>query len=231
MDQERIAKFIKEIRTQNKLSQNEFAKKYGVTYQAVSKWENGKNIPDISILTQICSDYNMSIEELLNGTKKEKKSNKFIIISIIGIILTIITSIIIVNITKEEDTFEFKTLSSLSEEFSLTGSIAYNQEKTSIYISNVEYKGKENNIEYKNITSTLYEIDGKTKTEIGIYEKPFIITLDKFLNSISFNIDNHARTCEKYTEESLLLEITATDKENKQTKFEIPIKIDENCQK
>ena len=39
MDQERIGKFIKEIRTKNNLSQNEFAKKYGVTYQAVSKWE------------------------------------------------------------------------------------------------------------------------------------------------------------------------------------------------
>ena len=49
MDQERIGKTIKELRTKNNLSQKEFADKYNVTYQAVSKWENGKNIPDLSI--------------------------------------------------------------------------------------------------------------------------------------------------------------------------------------
>ena len=57
MDQEKIGKFIKEIRTKEKLSQQKFALKYGVTYQAVSKWENGKNIPDISILKEMCREY------------------------------------------------------------------------------------------------------------------------------------------------------------------------------
>ncbi len=41
MDQELIGKFIKEIRKKNNLTQQEFATKYKVTYQAVSKWENG----------------------------------------------------------------------------------------------------------------------------------------------------------------------------------------------
>ena len=62
MDQERIGKTIKELRTKNNLSQKEFADKYNVTYQAVSKWENGKNIPDLSILKRICSDNNITIE-------------------------------------------------------------------------------------------------------------------------------------------------------------------------
>ena len=59
MDQEKIGKLIKEIRTSQKLSQQKFAEKYGVTYQAVSKWENGKNMPDITILKQICSEISM----------------------------------------------------------------------------------------------------------------------------------------------------------------------------
>ena len=53
MDQEKIGKLIKKIRIEGKYSQKEFADKYGVTPQAVSKWENGKNIPDIAILKEI----------------------------------------------------------------------------------------------------------------------------------------------------------------------------------
>ena len=49
MDQERIGALIKDIRKKHNLSQSAFAKKYGVTYQAVSKWETGKNIPDLRI--------------------------------------------------------------------------------------------------------------------------------------------------------------------------------------
>jgi transcriptional regulator with XRE-family HTH domain len=85
MDQERIGKLIKEIRTNNKLSQNDFAKKYGVTYQAVSKWETGKNIPDIQILKQICSDYNISLDNLLEGNKNSlKETKKIFIIGMFG---------------------------------------------------------------------------------------------------------------------------------------------------
>ena len=42
MNPERIGQMIKEIRKKNHLTQKQFADKYGVTYQAVSKWENGK---------------------------------------------------------------------------------------------------------------------------------------------------------------------------------------------
>ena len=44
MNTEKIASLIKTLRQKDNLTQNEFAKKYGVTYQAVSKWENGKNL-------------------------------------------------------------------------------------------------------------------------------------------------------------------------------------------
>ena len=54
MNQEKIGSLIKKIRKENNLTQQDFAKKYGVTYQAVSKWENGKNIPDIALLKEIC---------------------------------------------------------------------------------------------------------------------------------------------------------------------------------
>ena len=232
MDQERIGKTIKEIRIKNNLSQKEFADKYNVTYQAVSKWENGKNIPDLSILKRICSDNNITIEELLEGKPLEKQTKKILPL-IIAIILTIslITGVTLIINHKNNETFEFKTLSSNSKEFKLTGSIAYNKDKTSIFISEVSYNGEDKNTEYKYIKSTVYEIEGKTKKEIGTYNKTFLITLESFLTGMTYNIDNHASICKEYTEESLLIEILATDKQDKIIKYEIPITISENCQK
>ena len=74
MNQEKIGKFIRELRKNNNLTQNDLALKYGVTYQAVSKWENGKNIPDISILKQMSKDFNINIDDLLDGESKKKKN-------------------------------------------------------------------------------------------------------------------------------------------------------------
>lgn len=63
MDQSKIGQLIKKIRKENHLTQQEFASRYGVTYQAVSKWENGKNIPDVALLKQICQDYHMDLND------------------------------------------------------------------------------------------------------------------------------------------------------------------------
>ena len=65
MEQEKIGKFIKKLRKENNLTQKDLADKYGVTYQAVSKWETGKNIPDISLLKEISKHFNVNIEDLL----------------------------------------------------------------------------------------------------------------------------------------------------------------------
>ena len=74
MDQEKIGQFIKNIRKENNLTQDLFAKKLGVTYQAVSKWENGKSIPDIATLKLISQVFNVNLEELIEGEKKVSKS-------------------------------------------------------------------------------------------------------------------------------------------------------------
>ena len=73
MNQEKIGEFIKKLRQDNNLTQKDLANKYNVTYQAVSKWERGLNIPDISLLKQMSEDFNISIEELLSGKPTEPK--------------------------------------------------------------------------------------------------------------------------------------------------------------
>ena len=67
MQDNKIAEFIKKLRKENNLTQNDLANKYNVTFQAVSKWENGKSIPDISILKKISEEFNINIDELLGS--------------------------------------------------------------------------------------------------------------------------------------------------------------------
>ena len=59
MEPQKVGAFIKELRKKSGLTQKEFADKYAITYQAVSKWENGINLPDIALLKQISQDFNV----------------------------------------------------------------------------------------------------------------------------------------------------------------------------
>ena len=81
MDQEKVGSFIKQLRKDNNLTQNEFANKLGVTYQAVSKWENGKNVPDIATMKEISNLFGVNIDKIISGKKENKDfKNKYIII-------------------------------------------------------------------------------------------------------------------------------------------------------
>lgn len=72
MNQEKFGKLIKDIRKKNKLTQKQLADKYNVTYQAVSKWKNGLNMPDTALMLEISKDFGISLEGLLD-CKNEKK--------------------------------------------------------------------------------------------------------------------------------------------------------------
>ena len=228
MEQDKIGKIIKDIRIKNNLSQKEFANKYGVTYQAVSKWENGKNIPDISILKQICNDYNLDLDSLLDA-----KINKNISISkyIIYGLLTILVILGGIFILFKEDDFEFKTISSTCDDFKLHGSIAYNKNKSSIYIDGITYCGEEDNNKYKNIKCTLYEDLDTIKTEISSYQYHKEITLEDFLKNVNFKIDDYEQTCKTYDADSLYLEIEATLKNEQIVYYKIPLSMNDTCRK
>lgn len=66
-----IAENIKHFREEKKISQSELAEKLNVTRQAVSNWECGKTEPDIETLHKISDIFEITIEELIYGTKRE----------------------------------------------------------------------------------------------------------------------------------------------------------------
>ena len=79
MNQEKIGKFIAQCRKDKKMTQSELAEKLNVTDRSVSNWENGRNMPDLSLFKPICDELGVTINELLSGErlKKEKYQEKF----------------------------------------------------------------------------------------------------------------------------------------------------------
>ena len=75
MDIEKIGKFIKELRIENNLSQNQLSEIIHVTRQAISNWENGKAIPDSNILITLSSLFNVSINEILSGQRQASETS------------------------------------------------------------------------------------------------------------------------------------------------------------
>ena len=69
MNQIKIGNFIAECRKKKNLTQMQLAEKLNITDRAISKWENGKSMPDLSLLKPICNILDISINELLSGEK------------------------------------------------------------------------------------------------------------------------------------------------------------------
>jgi len=73
MDQEKIGKFIALLRKEQNMTQVELAEKLGITDRAISKWENGRGLPDLSLIKPLCEALDISVNELLSGERLDKK--------------------------------------------------------------------------------------------------------------------------------------------------------------
>lgn len=67
MDQIKIGRFIAECRKSKNLTQMQLAERLNITDRAVSKWENGKSMPDSSIMLDLCHELGISVNDLLYG--------------------------------------------------------------------------------------------------------------------------------------------------------------------
>ena len=74
MDQEKIGAFIADIRKSQGMSQKQLADVIGVTDKAVSKWECGKSLPEISKMEPLCETLHININELLSGERLSEVS-------------------------------------------------------------------------------------------------------------------------------------------------------------
>lgn len=124
MDQKKIGQFIALLRKEKKLTQLELADKLGISDRAISKWENGRGMPDISLIKPLCEELDISINELLSGeriaveeyqeklednilitiednVKQKKRHNKFkFVMSGLLIGVLVILSVFMIDITR-----------------------------------------------------------------------------------------------------------------------------------
>ena len=75
----KISEYIKEYRKINNISQTEFAQKLFVSKQTVSKWENDKGLPDISLYPELAKILNVSIDELMGKELENNNEEKQVV--------------------------------------------------------------------------------------------------------------------------------------------------------
>lgn len=193
MDSKKIGSFIADRRKDLGLTQLELANKLNITDRAISKWENGRGLPDISLIKPLCDELKITVNDLLSGEKlqeseikakaeeiiintldysKKKQKNyiKIITASILIITLPIITliSMFLIDLNRmyNNEQVVFGTWG-----FKYTAPIDLSSEKIEIaienYMANCE-KPKHNEKYF--IASHIYLIDETLKkTEYGVY--------------------------------------------------------------
>ena len=75
MNQIKIGEFLKELRKEKGLTQEQLAEHFNVSRRSVSRWETGSNLPDIDILIEMADYYGVDLRELIDGERKSEKMN------------------------------------------------------------------------------------------------------------------------------------------------------------
>ena len=76
MDQKKTGSFLRELRKEKQLIQEQLAERFGVTSRSVSRWETGSNMPDLSILVELADFYDVDIRDIIDGERKGEDMNK-----------------------------------------------------------------------------------------------------------------------------------------------------------
>ncbi|MBO4310703.1 MAG: helix-turn-helix domain-containing protein [Lachnospiraceae bacterium] len=76
MNQKKVGSFLKELRKEKGITQEQFAEKLNVSGRSVSRWETGNNMPDISLLVEIADFYDVDVREIIEGERKSEMMDK-----------------------------------------------------------------------------------------------------------------------------------------------------------
>lgn len=76
MDQIKIGAFLKTLRKEKELTQEQEAEIFGVSRRTVTRWETGTNMPDLDTLVEISDYYDVDLREIFSGERTEKRMDK-----------------------------------------------------------------------------------------------------------------------------------------------------------
>ena len=75
MNQKKTGEFLKQLRKEKGITQEQLAEQFYVSGRTVSRWETGSNLPDLSILVELADFYNVDIREIIDGERKSENMN------------------------------------------------------------------------------------------------------------------------------------------------------------
>ena len=144
MEQQKIGKLILTKRKEKGITQQQLADMLGVTSKVVSKWENGKSMPDVGIIPELCKVLGISISTLFNGEEIEdeqiilrlasiikvlKNNVKMLCVICIGLILcnlpNALSEVVIVSDFLEANTFQSGVLGGVFAGLQLSGAVFF----------------------------------------------------------------------------------------------------------
>ena len=76
LDQKKTGQFLKALRNEKNLTQEQLAKQFNVSNRSVSRWETGSNLPDISLLVEIADFYDVDVREIIDGERRGEEIGK-----------------------------------------------------------------------------------------------------------------------------------------------------------
>ena len=76
MNQVKIGEFLRELRKEKGLTQEQFAEQFNISRRSVSRWETGSNMPDVGLLIEIADFFEVDIREILDGERKSENMDK-----------------------------------------------------------------------------------------------------------------------------------------------------------
>ena len=76
IDQIKIGSFLRELRKEKELTQEQLAEKFGVSSRSVSRWENGNTMPELGILVELADYYEVDIKEIIDCERKSEGMEK-----------------------------------------------------------------------------------------------------------------------------------------------------------
>lgn len=234
MDQIKIGKLIAKQRKEKGLTQQELGDKVGVGYRAVSKWETGQTMPDISIINELSKTLGITTDELLNGELNKPKpstskpNKKYLLLLIPIIIIGIVIAIII---RQNNRVYEYNLKSANYSEYQVEGQLMIERNKITINIGKIKFtdynlkKTVIKNYEYKLFSNNLplvgvglNEISNNNVKEISIselqknlkiyYHDKLLVPKEKLINNnliLEFNfIDENSNIINKRIEISII---------------------------
>lgn len=251
MDQQKIGSFIASLRKESGMTQAELGDKVGVTDRAVSRWENGHNLPDILVMEKLSEVFNITIVELMNGVKaeviKEEDLDKLaenaiayhkakmhayfkrLIIGLVSVIGILFVTLLLIFCINNFNKCQVYKIESTKTDFKVSGMLVKTNKSTKLVISDFEYYGTK--------MQRIYAIDyhlliagkdvyhgGTILDEFKIGKDTLFLDTRDYFKTLSIYLDNFQHD-EILKSSDIVIEFKYLDDKGKINYYDIPIRL------